>query len=192
MKLWVMTKDIPSIYDLCRRLREELQSRHNRSCLNHVQQSVFNLILHNARPTKRDIVSWEPEGRYCACSSKIFRWEPEGKCIAIHFIQRKRPSGSQRNIFELQLRPSTKLSQWRCYQSLCENHNSSILIKESDNGQRLCLSSFPRVVSIPTIKTRICKRLSRVIAFIIDLSVSRVRVERKALSLRSCIAQFDP
>ena len=41
---------------------------------------------------------------------------------------------------------------------------------------------------------RVCKGLSRVVAFIIDLSVSRVRVERKALLpwLRSCIAQFDP
>ena len=39
---------------------------------------------------------------------------------------------------------------------------------------------------------RLSKRLSRVVAFIIDLSVSRVRVSRKALSLRSCIAQFHP
>ena len=39
---------------------------------------------------------------------------------------------------------------------------------------------------------RVSKRLSRVVAFIIDLSVSRVRVARKALSLRSCIAQFHP
>ena len=39
---------------------------------------------------------------------------------------------------------------------------------------------------------RVSKRLSRVVAFIIDLSVSRVRVARKALSLRSCIAQFYP
>ena len=39
---------------------------------------------------------------------------------------------------------------------------------------------------------RVSKRLSRVVAFIIDLSVSRIRVARKALSLRSCIAQFHP
>ena len=39
---------------------------------------------------------------------------------------------------------------------------------------------------------RVSKRLSRVVAFIIDFSVSRVRVTRKALSLRSCIAQFHP
>ena len=39
---------------------------------------------------------------------------------------------------------------------------------------------------------RVSKRLSRVVAFIIDLSVSRVRVARNALSLRSCIAQFHP
>ena len=35
---------------------------------------------------------------------------------------------------------------------------------------------------------RLSKRLSRVVAFIIELS--RVRVARKALSLRSCIAQL--
>ena len=39
---------------------------------------------------------------------------------------------------------------------------------------------------------RVSKRLSRVVAFIIDFSVSRVRITRKALSLRSCIAQFHP
>ena len=39
---------------------------------------------------------------------------------------------------------------------------------------------------------RVSKHLSRVVAFIIDFSVSRVRVTRKALSLRSCIAQFHP
>ena len=39
---------------------------------------------------------------------------------------------------------------------------------------------------------RISKHLSRVVAFIIDFSVSWVRVTRKALSLRSCIAQFHP
>ena len=36
------------------------------------------------------------------------------------------------------------------------------------------------------------KRLSRVVAFIIDLSVSRVRGMPGMLSLRSCIAQFHP
>ena len=39
---------------------------------------------------------------------------------------------------------------------------------------------------------RVSKRLSRVVAFTIDLSVSRVRVARNALSLRSCIAQLHP
>ena len=39
---------------------------------------------------------------------------------------------------------------------------------------------------------RLSKCLSRVVVFIIDLSVSRVRVARNALSLRSCIAQFHP
>ena len=37
---------------------------------------------------------------------------------------------------------------------------------------------------------RVSKRLSRVVAFIIDLSVSRVRGMLRMLSLRSCIAQF--
>ena len=37
-------------------------------------------------PKKKNIVSWEPEGRYCR--SKMFRWEPEGRychwlCTAI-------------------------------------------------------------------------------------------------------------
>ena len=39
---------------------------------------------------------------------------------------------------------------------------------------------------------RVSKRLSRVVAFIIDLSVSRVRGMPGMLSLRSCIAQFHP
>ena len=39
---------------------------------------------------------------------------------------------------------------------------------------------------------RVSKRLSRVVAFIIDLSVSRVRGMPRMLSLRSCIAQFHP
>ena len=40
---------------------------------------------------------------------------------------------------------------------------------------------------------RLSKRLSRVVAFIIELYYRELRVvERKALSLRSCIAQFDP
>ena len=38
---------------------------------------------------------------------------------------------------------------------------------------------------------RVCKRLSRVVAIIIEL-YSELRVEWKALSLRRCIAQFDP
>ena len=37
---------------------------------------------------------------------------------------------------------------------------------------------------------RVSKRLSRVVAFIIDLSVSRVWLARNVLSLRSCITQF--
>ena len=44
---------------------------------------------------------------------------------------------------------------------------------------RLCLSSFPRVET----------RFSNCCVY---HRISRVRVERKALSLRSCIAQFDP
>ena len=39
---------------------------------------------------------------------------------------------------------------------------------------------------------RVSKRLSRVVVFIIDLSVSRVRGMPGMLSLRSCIAQFHP
>ena len=39
---------------------------------------------------------------------------------------------------------------------------------------------------------RVSKRLSRVVAFIIDLSVLRVWLARNVLSLRSCIAQFHP
>ena len=39
---------------------------------------------------------------------------------------------------------------------------------------------------------RVSKRLSRVVAFIIDLSVSRVRGMPRMLSLRRCIAQFHP
>ena len=39
---------------------------------------------------------------------------------------------------------------------------------------------------------RVSKRLSRVVAFIIDLSVLRVRGMPGMLSLRSCIAQFHP
>ena len=57
----------------------------------------------------------------------------------------------------------------------------------------LCLSSFTGVeTGFNTHCKRLSKCLSRVVAFIIDLSVSRVWVERKALSLRSCNAQFDP
>ena len=39
---------------------------------------------------------------------------------------------------------------------------------------------------------RVSKRLSRVVAFIIDLSVSRVWLARNVLSLGSCMAQFHP
>ena len=56
----------------------------------------------------------------------------------------------------------------------------------------LCRNSFQYPQSNRDSK-RVSKRLSRVVAFIIDFSVSRVRVTRKALSLQSsCIAQFHP
>ena len=58
-----------------------------------------------------------------------------------------------------------------------------------------CIFLFRNSFQYPQSKRyskRVSKRLSRVVAFIIDLSVSRVRVARKALSLRSCIAQFHP
>ena len=42
------------------------------------------------------------------------------------------------------------------------------------------------------VSKRVSKRVSRVVAFIIDLSVSRVRGMPGMLSLRSCIAQFHP
>ena len=54
----------------------------------------------------------------------------------------------------------------------------------------LCLSSFRKsrnMFQYPLSK-HVCKRLSRVVAFIVELS--RVLVERKALSLRSCIAKL--
>ena len=57
-----------------------------------------------------------------------------------------------------------------------------------------CILLFPKSrnsFQYPQSK-RVWKRLSRVVAFIIDLSVSRVRVTRKALSLRCFIAQFHP
>ena len=54
-----------------------------------------------------------------------------------------------------------------------------------------CISSFQYPQSNRYSK-RVSKRLSRAVAFIIDLSVSRVRVARKGLPLRSCIAQFHP
>ena len=40
----------------------------------HLPHFVELWLLHN-------IVSWEPEGRYC--SSKMFRWEPEGRYCCI-------------------------------------------------------------------------------------------------------------
>ena len=54
-----------------------------------------------------------------------------------------------------------------------------------------CLNSFQYPQSNRDSK-RVSKRFSRVVAFIIDLSVSRVRGMPGMLSLRSCIAQFHP
>ena len=58
-----------------------------------------------------------------------------------------------------------------------------------------CILLFRNSFQYPQSKRyskRVSKRLSRVVAFIVDLSVSRVQVARKALLLRSCIAQFHP
>ena len=57
---------------------------------------------------------------------------------------------------------------------------------------RLCLSSFPRIAT--RFNTHYQNAYANAFrnAFLELLRLSRVRVERKALSLRSCIAQFDP
>ena len=46
---------------------------------------------------RRQLVSWEPEGRYHYSKCSV---ENQKGAIAIHFVQRQRPSGSQRNIFK--------------------------------------------------------------------------------------------
>ena len=89
-------------------------------------------------------------------------------------------------------------------ESLCEDVvciNNSLLEFTPFSGCRchaflqrhgLCLSSFPRVET--RFNTHYQNAYANAFLELLHLSSTlwRVRVERKALSLRSCIAQFDP
>ena len=76
---------------------------------------------------------------------------------------------------------------------LCVYHlYRSVFLPQTRIGSHLGCRNWFQYPQSNRDSKRVSKRLSRVVAFIIDFSVSRVRGMPGMLSLRSCIAKFHP
>ena len=93
--------------------------------------------------------------------------------------------GVSNPIIKTALRLSSPKSPWKSFRK------SFLARQVMINAPLGCRNSF-QYTQWNRDSKRVSKHLSRVVTFIIDLSVSRVRGMPRMLSLRSCIAQFHP